>query len=328
MAFFRSGGQGATGNVATSDVLAGKTFSNENDIDLVGTMPNRGAVAQSLNTSTTSYTIPQGYHNGSGAVSISTQEKTVTPSTSAQNVTPDSGRVLSKVTVNAISTQTKTVTAGTAAASVAPDSGKYLSRVTYNPTPTQEKTATPTTRSATAATVTPDSGKHLSKVTVNTNSVPNSNSATYTYPANSTGGTTDLGEANTYRYVNAANVYNKGKADSDLTSGAYYTNSAQGTIAKNTNYTISGSGVSLFVADNINPTQIVLSDSSGLRHYAMCSIIGFTSKKMEGRRVLRSGDTWDPNTTTANCSGYKVFLIGGAGLGDQNNIGSFQVKFL
>lgn len=48
---------------------------------------------------------------------------------------------------------------------------------------------------------------------VNTNGVPNSNTGTYTFPANDTGGTKDLGEANNYRYVNAQNVYNKGKAD-------------------------------------------------------------------------------------------------------------------
>lgn len=41
----------------------------------------------------------------------------------------------------------------------------------------------------------------------------NANTQTYTYPANSTGATVDLGASNLYRYVNAANVYNKGKAD-------------------------------------------------------------------------------------------------------------------
>lgn len=41
----------------------------------------------------------------------------------------------------------------------------------------------------------------------------NQNSGTYTYAANSTGGTVDLGATNTYRYVNASNVYAKGKAD-------------------------------------------------------------------------------------------------------------------
>ena len=73
-----------------------------------------------------------------------------------------------------------------------------------------------TTRSATAATVTPDSGKFLSKVTVNTNSVPNSNSGVKTITssdANWSTGNVDMGAANSYRYVNAVNVYNKGKGD-------------------------------------------------------------------------------------------------------------------
>ena len=181
------------GTATAGDVLTDKTFTNSSTSGVNGSMPNNGAVSASLNTGTTSYTIPAGYHNGSGTVSITTQEKSATPSTSAQNITPDSGKVLSKVSVSAISTQ--------------------------------EKTSTPTTRSATAATVTPDSGKFLSKVTVNTtsvpnryvntNSVPNSNSGTYTFPANDTGGTKDLGAANSYRYVNAQNVYNKGKADAE-----------------------------------------------------------------------------------------------------------------
>lgn len=38
-------------------------------------------------------------------------------------------------------------------------------------------------------------------------------SSTYTFPANDTGGTKDLGAQNLYRYVNAANVYNKGYAN-------------------------------------------------------------------------------------------------------------------
>lgn len=110
--------------------------------------------------------------------------------------------------------QSKTVTAGTSATAVTPDSGyDGLSSVTVNPTPSQAKTGTPTTRSATAVTVTPDSGKLLSSVTVNTNSVPNTNSGTYTFASGDTGGTKDLGATNTYRYVNAANVYAKGKAD-------------------------------------------------------------------------------------------------------------------
>ena len=51
------------------------------------------------------------------------------------------------------------------------------------------------------------------KVTAN----PNQNSGTYTYAANSTGGTIDLGVNNNIRYINAANVYNKGKTDGQST---------------------------------------------------------------------------------------------------------------
>lgn len=58
---------------------------------------NRGAVSASVQEGET-YTIPKGYHNGSGTVSgvagggnYSLQSKTATPTKLQQNVTPDSG---------------------------------------------------------------------------------------------------------------------------------------------------------------------------------------------------------------------------------------------
>ena len=57
----------ATGNAAVSDVLAGKTFSNSSGVGLVGTMANNGAISKTLNAGG-SYTVPAGYHNGSGKV--------------------------------------------------------------------------------------------------------------------------------------------------------------------------------------------------------------------------------------------------------------------
>lgn len=94
-----------TSNVdaTAADVLAGKTIVT-GDGEAEGTMTNRGAVSKTLDATTNnqSYTVPSGYHNGSGKVQIVLEEKSATPSTSSQNITPTSGKVLSKVTVNAI----------------------------------------------------------------------------------------------------------------------------------------------------------------------------------------------------------------------------------
>lgn len=53
------------------------------------------------------------------------QEKTATPTTTAQNITPDEGKYLSKVAIGAIQTETKTVTVN---GDVTPSTGKYLSK--------------------------------------------------------------------------------------------------------------------------------------------------------------------------------------------------------
>lgn len=57
-----------SGNAGTGDVLSGKTFySNDAKTKLAGTMTNQGAKTASINCGG-SYTIPAGYHNGSGKV--------------------------------------------------------------------------------------------------------------------------------------------------------------------------------------------------------------------------------------------------------------------
>lgn len=84
------------------DVLTGKVIVKADGTVTAGTMPNNGGINRSLNTTTTSFTIPKGYHSGAGVVSITTESKTVTPTKSAQNVTPTEGKVLSGVVVNAI----------------------------------------------------------------------------------------------------------------------------------------------------------------------------------------------------------------------------------
>lgn len=84
---------------------------------------NQGAKTASLDASNTTYTIPQGYHNGNGRVSVSTQTKSATPSTSAQTVTPDSGKLLSSVSIDAMNLQNKTVTPTSSQQIITADSG-------------------------------------------------------------------------------------------------------------------------------------------------------------------------------------------------------------
>lgn len=84
------------------DVLANKIIVTADGSVTTGTMPNNGAVSQKLDTATTSYTVPAGYHSGTGTVSITAETKSATPSKEQQTVTPTEGSVLSSVTVKAI----------------------------------------------------------------------------------------------------------------------------------------------------------------------------------------------------------------------------------
>ena len=104
------------GNATAEDVASGKTFTSSAGLKVTGSMADNGAVTKTLDSSTTSYTVPAGYHNGSGKVNISTETKTATPTTGSQTITPSSGKVLSKVTVNAIPSQYVDTSDATAAA--------------------------------------------------------------------------------------------------------------------------------------------------------------------------------------------------------------------
>lgn len=87
---------------AAGDVLTGKVFVASDGTVTTGTMANNGAVSKTLDGTTVTYTIPKGYHDGTGTVKITLETKTVTPTKSAQTVTPASGKLLKSVTVEAI----------------------------------------------------------------------------------------------------------------------------------------------------------------------------------------------------------------------------------
>lgn len=59
---------------AVAEVLYGKTF-HARGTGLTGTMPNNGSVTGTISTKSQEYTVPQGYHDGSGKVSISSAEQ-------------------------------------------------------------------------------------------------------------------------------------------------------------------------------------------------------------------------------------------------------------
>ena len=121
-------------NAIASQILLNKT-AYVNGVKITGSMPNRGAVSGSISTKTGSYSITQGYHDGSGSVSIDSTEQakiigqniregitilgvtgtmsgsedvnaetvTVTPTATSQTITPSTGyNYISQVTVNAI----------------------------------------------------------------------------------------------------------------------------------------------------------------------------------------------------------------------------------
>lgn len=59
---------------AVGEILTGRT-AHARGAQLTGTMPNRGAVTGTISTKAQEYTIPQGYHDGSGKVSIAATEQ-------------------------------------------------------------------------------------------------------------------------------------------------------------------------------------------------------------------------------------------------------------
>ena len=125
-------------SAAVAEVLTGKTFAKGGKV-LTGTMPNNGAVAGKISTKDEKYTVPQGYHDGSGSVEIDSNEKAkLIPANIRQgvNVLGVTGTMTSTEGVNA---QAKEVTPSMSEQTIVPDSGyNYLSQVKVDAIPVVE----------------------------------------------------------------------------------------------------------------------------------------------------------------------------------------------
>lgn len=116
-------------NASASEILSGKTaYANGNK--LTGTMPNQGAVSGTIDDVSTPYTIPAGYHDGSGTVEVdSTEAAKIIPGNIKDGV--EILGVTGTYTGEDIHAQSKTATPYTTQQTVLPDAGyDYLSQVT------------------------------------------------------------------------------------------------------------------------------------------------------------------------------------------------------
>lgn len=120
-----------------AEILATKT-AYKNGSKLTGTMPNRGGVTGTISAADGEYTIQQGYHDGSGKVSISSTEQAKIIAGNIKSGVQILG-VTGTYTGEAISAQTKTATPTTAQQTILPDTGyDYLSQVTVAAIPYTE----------------------------------------------------------------------------------------------------------------------------------------------------------------------------------------------
>lgn len=112
-----------------AEALSGKTF-HARGTAYEGTMANNGGVTGTISTKAGQYTVPQGYHDGSGKVGISSTEQAKIIAGNIKSGVQILG-VTGTYTGAAISAQSKNATPTFSAQTIQPDSGyDYLSSVT------------------------------------------------------------------------------------------------------------------------------------------------------------------------------------------------------
>lgn len=121
-----------------AEILATKT-AYVGGAKVTGSMPNRGAVTGTITTKAQSYNIQNGYHDGSGKVQIASAEQAKIIATNIRQGVTILGVEGTMSGTEDVNAQAKTVTPTTAAQTVLPDTGyNYLSQVTVNAIPYTE----------------------------------------------------------------------------------------------------------------------------------------------------------------------------------------------
>lgn len=124
--------------VAVAEILDGKT-AYARGAKLLGTMPNKGAVNGTITTKEEQFTIPTGFHDGSGKVGIDTTEKSKIIAANIKEGVTILGVTGTLAPASGVKAQSKTITPGITEMSVLPDEGyDYLSTVTVSAIPTSE----------------------------------------------------------------------------------------------------------------------------------------------------------------------------------------------
>ena len=116
-------------DASASEILFGKTaYVNGNKI--TGTMPNNGGASGTIDDLADPYTIPAGYHDGSGTVAVdSTEAAKIIPGNIKEGV--EILGVTGTYTGEGVTAQAKTATPYTTQQVILPDTGyDYLSQVT------------------------------------------------------------------------------------------------------------------------------------------------------------------------------------------------------
>lgn len=115
-------------NATASEILNTKT-AYVNGSKVTGSMPNQGGVTGTIDEVDEEYTIPAGYHDGSGTVGIDSTEQAKIIDSNIKSGVEILG-VTGTYTGEEISAQTKTVTPYTTAQTILPDTGyDYLAQV-------------------------------------------------------------------------------------------------------------------------------------------------------------------------------------------------------